>query len=353
MKTARVELGSKSYDILIGSGVLQQLEQFSGRKIMLVIDSNVERIHGSVIRQSLKPDSSFVIPAGESSKTPEYPISVCRQAAGENFDRRSLFAAAGGGVTGDLCGFASAIFMRGTDFIQIPTTLLASVDSSVGGKTGADLPEGKNLVGAFHQPIGVFIDTEMLKSLPVREIRNGLAEIVKTAVIADAGLFELLENHAAYLVENPDFDSVYPEIIERCCTLKGKVVSEDEKESGLRAILNYGHTFGHALELLSNFAIAHGEAVSVGMAAAGELACQRGVWSRNDLLRQNRLLESLGLPVHLPGEFDVSDLISAMRRDKKNQNNAIRVVLCSAIGSALLPIAVPEEEIARAWEAIR
>ena len=349
MNKVKVELGPRSYDITIGSGALKEIK--NNKRTLAVMDSNVKALHSKAVLTALGTEKMFSFPAGESSKSPETAINICRHAAGLNFDRKCRFAAAG--VTGDLTGFAAAIYMRGIDFIQIPTTLLAAVDSSVGGKTGADIPEGKNLIGAFHQPSAVYIDTNLLMTLPQAELGNGLAEIVKTAVILDAELFAKLEDAPAFLTTSAAFQTRYPEIITRCCELKGMIVSEDEKESGRRAILNYGHTFGHAVELLSNYTLPHGQAVAIGMAAAGALAVMRGIWKQKDLDRQNKLLAALNLPVKVPAGYNTSDLVAAMRRDKKNQNGVIRTVLCSGIGSALLPVDTDEKELAAAWEKIR
>ena len=351
MNKIRVELGSRSYDISIGSGASKEIK--NDRRTLAVMDSNVKKLHKKAVLSALGTEEFFSFPAGESSKSPETVLGICRHAAQLNFDRKCRFAAAGGGVTGDLTGFAAAIYMRGIEFIQIPTTLLAAVDSSVGGKTGADIPEGKNLIGAFHQPSAVYIDTDLLMTLPPIELGNGLAEIVKTAVILDSELFAKLETDPALLTTAGAFQTRYPEIITRCCELKGMIVSEDEKESGRRAILNYGHTFGHAVELLSNYTLPHGQAVAIGMAAAGELAVMLDIWKTTDLERQNKLLTALELPVKVPSGYSTSDLVAAMRRDKKNQNGVIRTVLCSGIGSALLPIDAAEKDLAAAWEKIR
>lgn len=351
MNKVRVELGPRSYDIVIGNGVLNEIK--NDKRTLAVMDSNVKGLHEKTVLSALNTNEVFSFPAGESSKSPETAINICRHAAQLNFDRKCRFAAAGGGVTGDLTGFAAAIYMRGIEFIQIPTTLLAAVDSSVGGKTGADTPEGKNLIGAFHQPSAVYIDTDLLMTLPPIELGNGLAEIVKTAVILDSELFAKLEENPAHLNTTGAFQTRYPDIITRCCELKGMIVSEDEKESGRRTILNYGHTFGHAVELLSNYTLPHGQAVAIGMAAAGALAVMLGVWKQEDLKRQNQLLAALDLPVKVPSGYSTSDLVAAMRRDKKNQNGVIRTVLCSAIGSALLPVDAGEKDLAAAWEKIR
>ena len=205
MNKVRVELGSRSYDIIIGSGALKEVK--SDKRTLPVMDSNVKELHSKAVLSALNTEEFFSFPAGESSKSPETAIDICRYAAQLNFDRKCRFAAAGGGVTGDLTGFAAAIYMRGIEFIQIPTTLLAAVDSSVGGKTGADIPEGKNLIGAFHQPSAVYIDTNLLMTLPQKELGNGLAEIVKTAVILDSELFEKLEENPAFLTSSAAFQT--------------------------------------------------------------------------------------------------------------------------------------------------
>ena len=205
MNKVRVELGSRSYDIIIGSGALKEVK--SDKRTLPVMDSNVKELHSKAVLAALNTEEFFSFPAGESSKSPETAIDIYRYAAQLNFDRKCRFAAAGGGVTGDLTGFAAAIYMRGIEFIQIPTTLLAAVDSSVGGKTGADIPEGKNLIGAFHQPSAVYIDTNLLMTLPQKELGNGLAEIVKTAVILDSELFEKLEENPAFLTSSAAFQT--------------------------------------------------------------------------------------------------------------------------------------------------
>jgi len=246
--------------------------------------------------------------------------------------------ALGGGVVGDLTGFASAIYMRGIGFIQIPTTLLAMVDSSVGGKTGADLPSGKNLIGAFHQPEQVIIDTDVLKTLPTGEAINGLAEVIKYGVIMDAELFTQLEAVKA---------KINREIISRCCGLKAKIVAEDEKESGIRAILNYGHTFGHAIELLSRFEISHGSAIAIGMAMAGALSTIAGIWKPTDQERQEHLLQMAGLPVRVSG-FEPKAIFKAMQSDKKKLGNQLTLVIPVAIGKVELCRDLNEEQILEA-----
>ncbi len=345
-----VGLEGRSYGIRIGRGVRDEAAEIGG-DLFLMTDSNVEARYGEWAKRTIRPRITFSFSAGEQDKTPETVISACRIAARERYDRSACFVALGGGVVGDMTGFAAAVYMRGVRFIQIPTTLLAMVDSSVGGKTAVDIPEGKNLVGAFHQPSAVLIDPVFLETLPLREIRCGLAEIVKTGVILDASLFAALEAAPDRLTNHPDW-KLYEQIILRSCELKARVVAADERESGLRAILNYGHTFGHAVELLSEFRISHGEGVAIGTVAAGELAAQAGRWSREEAARQRALLQALGLPTRLPRSFAVDAVIGAMGRDKKNSDGRINLVLPSRLGAAELVRAVPESQIAAALEAI-
>ena len=340
-----VELGDRSYDILIGAGVRELAEHSA----LLVTDSNINELYGSWAVK--KADMKYVFPAGEENKNIQTIADICSFAARGHLSRKSTMAALGGGVTGDMTGFAAAIYMRGIDFIQIPTSLLAMVDSSVGGKTAVDIPEGKNLIGAFHQPRQVLIDTDFLKTLPLKEIRCGLAEIIKTGVILDENLFTELEKSPETLTTAPDYDRYTP-IIRRCCELKAQVVATDEKEGGIRAILNYGHTFGHAFELLSNFQLSHGDGVALGMCAAGEYAVLDGLWTREEALRQKKAIAALGLPVELTAHYNSSDVIHAMLGDKKSASGKINLVLPTRIGHVEIIKDASAEKIARAVESI-
>lgn len=342
IQTIHCNAASGAYDITIGSGVWQKYTEFRGRKL-LVRD-------GNVADPGIEADGEVVLTPGEEHKTFAAVESICRAAARLHLTRKDCFIALGGGVTGDLTGFASAIYMRGVPFIQIPTTLLAMVDASVGGKTAADLPEGKNLIGAFHQPLGVLIDPDFLKTLSFTDLTCGLAEVVKTAVILDPELFADLENAGESTVLAPDFENLYPRLIKRCCQLKAQVVEQDEKESGLRAILNYGHTFGHAVEQLSNFTIPHGSGVAIGMNVAGTLAAERGLWSREENLRQQELLKKLRMPINVPAGFAPAELLEVMRSDKKNDTSGIRLVLPQKIGHADTFSGIPEKEMLNALE---
>jgi 3-dehydroquinate synthase len=259
-------------------------------------------------------------------------------------DRKSIVVAAGGGVIGDLAGFVAATYARGVEFFQFPTSLLAQVDSSVGGKVGVNLPGAKNMVGAFWQPLGVLIDTEVLNTLPIREYRAGLAEVVKYGVILDADFFAYLENHVDGLNERQP--EVLRHVIARCCRLKADVVENDEREiSGLRAVLNYGHTFGHAIEAETGYGrFLHGEAVSIGMLGASRLAERLGRVDEGFTQRQHELLSALGLPVVMP-DLDRDVLLAAMQRDKKVAHGRLRFVLPTKMGHVELVSDVPEEHV--------
>ncbi len=328
MEIVNVSLGQYSYDIYIGENAFAQYAKLPARRALVVTDSNLAPLI------TLGDFERFVFAAGEEHKTVNTVSDICRYAARLNLDRKSRFIALGGGVTGDMTGFAAAIYMRGISFVQVPTTLLAMVDSSVGGKTAVDIPEGKNLIGAFHQPEAVLIDPTYLQTLPEREIRCGLAEIVKTAVLGDAGLFDRL-------LEPLEWTS----IIKRCCQIKADVVSKDEKENDLRAILNYGHTFGHAIESASNFTISHGEAVAIGMNLAGLFALSEKMWTQGEYNRQLELLKHLHLPYKLPQQFAPATIVENMRTDKKNSNGQITLVLPRAIGKVEVVKNVPESKI--------
>lgn len=340
----RVELGRRSYNIELGEGLLNQaiFNKVENRKALIVADANTAPLYLEKATAGLKASGaevhSFVIKPGEQHKNLKTIEEICSAAIHAGMDRNSLMVALGGGVTGDLTGFASAIYMRGIGFIQIPTTLLAMVDSSVGGKTGADLASGKNLIGAFHQPEQVIIDTAVLSTLPPEEISNGLAEVIKYGVIMDAELFAQLEAVKA---------KISHQIIARCCGLKARIVAEDETECGIRAILNYGHTFGHAIELLSKFKISHGSAIAIGMTMAGALSTIDGIWKTADQERQIRLLETAGLPVRVAG-FEPKAILRAMQSDKKKVGNQLALVVPVAIGKVEVRRDLKEKDILEA-----
>lgn len=353
----RVNLGERSYDIEIAPGLLEKCGQDLGflpsPKCLVVTDDNVKKLYYKKLEDSLSlagiscPSASFK--AGEGSKNIETMAFIYGEAVRAGLNRKSFIVALGGGVTGDMAGFAAATYMRGIDFVQIPTTLLAMVDSSVGGKTGVDLPEGKNLVGAFWQPRKVFIDPAVLKTLPEREVKCGLAEVVKYGVILDRSFFELLVANT-YRMLSLDLD-FYSSVIAKCCELKAYVVSNDERESGLRAILNYGHTFGHAVEAVSGYrGIAHGEAVSIGMCMAADLAVSLKMLKKAEAVMQEELLHKLGLPVKTPKGLVPAEILEAMGTDKKKTDAGLTLVLPAKIGKVELKVGV---EPSLVLEAIR
>ena len=343
MEKLHIDCEGGDYDIAISPGSWSEGAAVPGRKL-LVCDSNVEKLYRAEAKKSLEPVATFVFPAGEAHKTIDTVMALCRRAAALKLDRDCVFVALGGGVTGDLVGFAAAIYLRGVKVMQMPTTLLAMVDSSVGGKTAVDIPEGKNLVGAFHQPCRVLIDPEALASLPERELRNGLAEAVKTAVLGDAELFAFIEEHAAELAQKPLPAPLYARIVENCCKVKAAIVAADAHEHGCRAFLNYGHTFGHALELLSDFRLAHGEGVALGMTVAAKLAVRLGICSAETERRQFALLAALGEPVETP-RVPAEAWFEAMRGDKKAHRGRVVFVLPERIGAVRIVDDLPEETV--------
>jgi 3-dehydroquinate synthase len=350
----RVNLGLRSYEIQIRANDSAGLGPFAakltpGRAVLVVTDENV-RAHAENLQKALDR-SQFrtglvVLKPGEDQKTLATAAQLYDRLVELRADRRTLVLAVGGGVIGDVAGFAAATFARGLPLLSAPTTLLAMVDSSVGGKVGVNHPRAKNLIGAFHQPVGVWIDLETLRSLPEREFRSGLAEVVKYGVILDAEFFAYLEEHSVAILKREP--NVLEHIVARCCRLKADVVERDEREeSGLRALLNYGHTFGHAFEAIGGYGNwLHGEAVSAGMICASRLAELRGLIHAEVSARQKRLLETFGLPV-APLAWPAGELLEAMSLDKKVQNGRMRFVLPERIGKASLVEAVPRELVER------
>lgn len=304
-------------------------------------------LYGPAVLDSLRSAgyrvSSVDVPSGEENKSLAQLGRLYDAFAEAGLDRGSAVVTLGGGVVGDLGGFAAATYLRGIEFVQVPTTLLAQVDASVGGKTGIDLPAGKNLAGAFHQPRLVLVDLDTLRSLPEREFRAGLAEVVKYGVIYDSEFFDYLEsNRAALESHQPD---VLEHVIGRCCEIKAEVVGQDERESGLRAILNYGHTVGHAVEAVAEFAYLHGECVSIGMRAANRLSERLTGLSPAESRRIEGLLEACGLPTRLTTALPEESLLRTMLRDKKVRSGELRFVLASRIGR--VEVAPVPETLAR------
>ena len=352
MPNLRVNLGPRSYDITIASSCLSQIGAFAaertrGRAALVVTDHNT-RPHGEQVAASLAAAGFRVRtvsrPSGEAQKSLASLADLLDALVDLPADRRSLVVAVGGGVIGDLAGFAAAAYARGIPFLQVPTTLLAMVDSSVGGKVGVNHPRAKNMIGAFHQPIGVVIDVATLSTLPDREFQSGLAEVVKYGVILDAEFFASLER---------DYDKIlnrHAETIERIvlrsCELKAQVVEQDEREeTDIRAKLNYGHTFAHAFETAGDYGHwLHGEAVAAGMICASRLAERRGLIASDVTERQLRLLRAFSLPV-APEAWPIDDLVATMRKDKKAVGGQMRFILPTRMGEVALFADVPESDV--------
>ena len=340
ISTVRVDLGARSYNLEIGAGNLPNAGAFLAglgdlSHAVILTDENVEPLYASAVAEELAERGVMVdlivVEPGEATKSIESCAALWEKMLEVGCDRRTVMIAVGGGVVGDLAGFVAATFARGIRFFQIPTSLLAQVDSSVGGKVGVNLPAAKNMVGAFLQPIGVLIDTKTLDTLDLRQYRAGLGEVVKYGVIMDEPFFASLEANVDRL--NARDHDYLREVVSRCCRLKGDVVEKDEREeSGLRAILNYGHTYAHAFETLAGYGeILHGEAVAIGMLCASRLAERLGRIDSVATQRQFALLEALGLPTETPS-LDVDAILESMMRDKKVQHGKLKFVLPTKIG---------------------
>ncbi|MFK2904061.1 3-dehydroquinate synthase [Dyella ginsengisoli] len=348
--TIDVPLGARSYAVHIGSGLLDDharwRQAIRGRHVLVISNTTVAPLYLDRVAKGLDglQWDSFLLDDGEAHKTFANVERALAALAKLGATRDACIIALGGGVVGDLAGFTAACWMRGIDFIQLPTTLLAMVDSSVGGKTGVNLPAGKNLVGAFHQPRGVFADIGTLATLPEREFRAGLAEVVKGAAIGDAEFFAWLETRADALAKRDP--AAVAEAIARKVAYKAGVVARDETEQGERALLNLGHTFGHALETAGRYAtLLHGEAVAVGMVLAAQLSQQLGMGTLDDTLRLQRLLDTLGLPTDVPPGMDPQQLLALMRLDKKNTAGTLRLILWRGIGRAQIVSGVAEDAV--------
>lgn len=343
-----VALGARSYPIRIGAGLLADaprwLPLLRGRQVLVVSDANVAPHYLARVQAALTGHvhAALVLPAGEQEKTLQRFAEVLAALAQLGASRDATLIALGGGVIGDLSGFAAACWMRGIAFVQMPTTLLAMVDSSVGGKTAVDLPSGKNLVGAFHQPAAVIADTDTLATLPPRELRAGLAEVVKYGALGDGAFFDWLDAHVDALLARDD--ATISEAIARSCAHKAAIVARDETEQGERALLNLGHTFGHAIETeLGYSGLLHGEAVALGMVLAARLSAALGVAPAGDGERLAALLRRLALPTTLPQGLNPERLLAHMRLDKKAVSGNIRLVLWHGIGQAFMAPDVPEQ----------
>ena len=350
------ELPDRSYPIHIARGLLSDGSVLralvSKRNVCLVTNTTVAPLFQSLILDALHDDGEtdrkvtvVELPDGETHKTFASYERILTAALEDKHERSTVFIALGGGVVGDMTGFAAATFLRGVDFIQVPTTLLSQVDSSVGGKTGINHPMGKNLIGAFHQPIGVIIDTATLETLPDREYAAGMSEVIKYGLIADANFFDDLITHTDALLRRDEV--LLADVIARCCAIKADVVKRDEREGGVRAILNFGHTFGHAIEKEQGFgAWLHGEAVAAGMSIATRISAGRGAISPDSVAALNNFLRTFSLPTEAPDGMGIDAFMSAMQGDKKVQAGKIRYVLLESLGKACITPDLDESEIA-------
>ena len=342
MKQVKVAAGSKSYPVYIGAGQLAQAGRylkvcgFTGR-LVVIADAVVKKLYGTVLGRELEADgfqvSILEVPAGEEQKSLENAGRLFQSLSAIHAERATPILALGGGVIGDLAGFVAATYQRGVPLVQLPTTLLAQVDSSVGGKVAVDHGQLKNMVGAFYQPELVIADTGTLKSLPAEEFINGLAEVIKSAAIRDDRFFSFLEDNMAK-IKSLDID-ILEEIVYRSVSVKAAVVAEDELDTGLRHILNYGHTIGHAVESASDFAIKHGNAVAIGMVAAARIASRLGMLGEGEVERLEQLIGRAGLPAGMP-DLDVERVMQAMQHDKKVRAGKTRFVLLNKIGDAVI-----------------
>ncbi len=345
-----VDLGERSYPIYIGSGLLSKSglirQHVRGKQVMIVTNETVAPLYLDTVREVLGDlqVNTVVLPDGEAYKTLDVLNRIFDALLEHRHNRTTTLIALGGGVIGDMTGFAAASYQRGVDFIQIPTTLLSQVDSSVGGKTGVNHPLGKNMIGAFHQPQAVIADTDTLKTLPARELSAGMAEVIKYGLICDADFLQWQASNIAGLMRGDG--GLLAEAIYRSCADKARVVSADEREGGVRAILNLGHTFGHAIESHQGYGNwLHGEAVASGMVMAADLSCRLGHISRDDVERITKLIADAGLPVTGPSDMTDDDYVSRMLVDKKVLDGKIRLVLLKNVGEAYITDDVPKAQL--------
>ncbi len=340
-RLVEVALGNRSYPIHIGRGLLQDAalmrESVPARQVMIISNETVAPLYLAALKTALgeRRITAVSLPDGEQEKCLESMLPVFDEMLVNGFGRDCQVVALGGGVIGDLAGFVAATYQRGVDFVQIPTTLLAMVDSSVGGKTGVNHPRGKNMIGAFHQPRAVIADLEVLGTLPDRELRAGMAEVVKYALLGDREFLDWLEGHVdAALAREPDALAF---IVERCCRNKAAIVAADEREAGQRALLNLGHTFGHAIEAARGYGDwLHGEAIAAGMCMAARLSAHQGWISREERDRAVDLIGRVGLPTSPPTDLGAERFREFMARDKKNRDGELRLVLLRGLGDAVV-----------------
>ena len=348
MKKLQVELGDRSYPIYIGAGLLSQAELYTrhikARQVMVVTNTTIAPLYLDKVLKNLQGFAveTVILPDGEQFKTLETVTHIFDKLLAAKFSRNATLIALGGGVIGDMGGFAAACYQRGIAFVQIPTTLLAHVDSSVGGKTGVNHPLGKNMIGAFYQPQCVIADADVLDTLDDRQLSAGLAEVIKYGLIRDSEFFEWLEANINALLARDKQALAYA--IERSCLNKAEIVSEDETETGIRATLNLGHTFGHAIETGAGYGTyLHGEAVAIGTCQAADLSRRKGWLTDADVDRIIALFKKCKLPTQPPEQLDSDRFLELMAVDKKNVNGQIRLILLSKIGVATLPIDVDQD----------
>ncbi len=358
MKILSIDLAERSYPIYIGQGLSARSELFNrhltSEQVLVVTNEVVGPLYLAKVMAAIcaPAKAELVLADGEAHKTLATVERIFDRLLAHRFGRNAMLVALGGGVIGDIVGFAAACYQRGIAFIQVPTTLLAQVDSSVGGKTGVNHPLGKNMIGAFHQPRCVIADTEVLNTLPDRELRAGIAEIIKYGLIRDAPFFLWLEENIGKLLARDLWALEYA--IERSCRTKAEIVAADEREAGLRAILNFGHTFGHAIETGSGYGrYLHGEAVAIGMCQAADLSRRLGLLQAAEVDRILALIERAGLPVTPPPGLESDRFLDLMAVDKKNIDGRLRLILLEAIGQATLPRQVPIASLKTALDEYR
>ncbi|MDB9862890.1 3-dehydroquinate synthase [Litorivicinus sp.] len=349
MRILNMNLATCTYPIRIGSDLLKESELstfVSGRQVLIVTNETVAPLYLIHVQRALAvfETAVVVLPDGERHKTMQVLDLIHTEALRRNFSRNATFIALGGGVVGDMAGFAAATYQRGVPFVQIPTTLLAQVDSSVGGKTGVNHPLGKNMIGAFHQPVGVLIDTSVLQTLPARELSAGLAEVIKYGLLGDVEFLAWIESNIDQLISGSI--DVLEHAIFHSCRMKAEIVAQDEREGSVRALLNLGHTFGHAIEAYVGFGNwLHGDAVSVGMVMAARFSCYLGHLSESDVERVRYLCLSAGLPVDPPKKMTPVDFLTYMAADKKNIDGQMRLVLLYKLGNAYIEPEVSQSDL--------
>jgi len=358
MQRIDVDLSERSYPIWIDYGILEQIpnlfDSYINRKWVIVTQKSIQNLFGNRLHQKLSSAGinviTIFIPEGEEAKSLAQVESIYHKLLKENCDRSSILVAFGGGVVGDISGFVAATYKRGIDYLQVPTTLLGMVDSAIGGKTGVNLPEGKNLVGAFYQPKGVVVDTELLQSLPKRELISAMGEIVKYGAIRDRVFFEYLNRNITSLLSLEN-ETIITEAIIRCCEIKADIVSQDEREDDLRRILNFGHTIGHALEKVLGFGhLKHGEAVAYGMIAAGQISYDLGYLIQEELDLLVSTIKHLPLPTL--SKIDSKVLLETIKHDKKVKSGQLHFVVLKGLGNAIVTDQVTDELCLQALEVL-